>query len=129
MKETLSAYGRRAMVQLSLCTVILMGWLYTSDRLFLFPAFLGGYLLAATCCWVLIYRTWKSSRQGSIAKAKRQMQFGLALRLGMIFVVLWTAIHISLEVFWAVVGGFAVLSVLLMVNIIVFARNGSVGKK
>lgn len=129
MNKLLSACGRRAMVQLAICTAMVLLWLYIGGRIDLFPAFIGGYLLAATCFWVLIYRTWKSSRQNSVAKAKQQMQLGLVLRLFTVFVVLWTAIHISLEVFWSVVGGFFMLTILLMVNIIAFACSGSVGKK
>lgn len=129
MKQILSACGRRAAVQLAAGTGLLLLLLTASGRLILFPAVLAGYLLAATCFWVLFYRTWKSSQQTTIAKAKQQMQLGLVLRIAMVFAVLWTAIHISVAVFWSVVGGFFLLAAILMANIIAFACNGSAGKK
>lgn len=129
MKDNLSVYGRRAMIQWGVCTVFVVGALYSADKIALVIALFVGYLLAATCFWVLVYRTWKSSRQGSIAKAKKQMQIGFVLRLVMFFVVIWTAIHISIEVFWTVFAGFALLSIILMSNVIVFAYNDNAGKK
>ena len=125
MKEILSACSRRVVWQLGAATAVITAGMYAAGKLFLVPAFFIGYLLAAASWWALIYRIWKSSRQKSIARAKRQMQFGLGLRLLMIFVVLSTAIRISLGVFWSAVGGFTVLSVLLMANIIAFAGNGN----
>jgi len=65
----------------------------------------------------------------SINRAKRQMQFGLGLRIFMVFVVLRVAIYISMDVFWTVVGGFFLLAGLLMVNVVVFAYNNNAGKK
>ncbi|MFA6850478.1 MAG: ATP synthase subunit I [Selenomonadaceae bacterium] len=128
MKEILVAYCRQVLVQIGICTAGIGVLLYTINKTHLFAAFLIGCFLAIVCWWTLVYRIWKSSTM-SINRAKRQMQFGLGLRIFMVFVVLRVAIYISMDVFWTVVGGFFLLAGLLMVNVVVFAYNNNAGKK
>ena len=122
MEEFLSVFRRRMLKSLAVCTLMVSITLIAAGQGYLIGALFVGYMAAGVCMWVLVYRTWKSSML-DVSYAKKQMMIGLILRLGTAFVVFWTAIQISVSVFWAVVSGFLLFSMLTMVHMIVLAHS------
>ena len=116
MRELLSAYGKRFAVWLGVAAFLVFLELIRRDETGLIGAFLLGYVAAAVCAWILVYRTWRSSGL-DLARAKKQMWIGMVLRLFTMFIVFWAAIQISLQVFGAVVAGFLVFSILAMLQL------------
>lgn len=105
MKEFLSVQGRKLLIQIAICTIIIIAVFISYNKLYLITGIVTGYLLAAICAWVMVYRTWKAAHL-TVGKAKGQMWLGLITRLLMIFIILRAAILQSVELFYAVVGGF-----------------------
>ncbi|MBM6650536.1 hypothetical protein H5981_04370 [Megamonas funiformis] len=119
MKEFLSVQGRKLLIQISICTIIIIGMFINYDKLYLITGVFTGYLLAVICAWVMVYRTWKAAHL-TVGKAKGQMWLSLITRLLMIFIILRAAILQSVELFYAVVGGFFLAFILYMIHLIIF---------
>ena len=115
MKEFLSVQGRKLLIQISICTIIIIGMFINYDKLYLITGVFTGYLLAVICAWVMVYRTWKAAHL-TVGKAKGQMWLSLITRLLMIFIILRAAILQSVELFYAVVGGFFLAFILYMIS-------------
>ena len=98
MKEFLSVQGRKLLIQISICTIIIIGMFINYDKLYLITGVFTGYLLAVICAWVMVYRTWKAAHL-TVGKAKGQMWLSLITRLLMIFIILRAAILQSVELF------------------------------
>ena len=113
MKDFLSEYVGKLIRTLAICTMIIVLPLIFNGQLMLIGALLVGYLAAAICIWTLVYRTWKSASLDA-ASAKKQMLWGLTLRL----VVLAAAVNISVAVFAATAGGFLLCYALAMAHLI-----------
>ena len=96
MKEFLSVQGKKLLVQILICTCMIIGACFVLDKLYLVTGVLTGYLLAVICAWVMAYRTWKAAHL-SVGKAKGQMWMSLLMRLVMIFIILRAAILQSVE--------------------------------
>ncbi len=117
MKDFLSEYVGKLIRTLAICTMIIVLPLIFNGQLMLIGALLVGYLAAAICIWTLVYRTWKSASLDA-ASAKKQMLWGLTLRLVTCFVVLAAAVNISVVVFAATAGGFLLCYALAMAHLI-----------
>ena len=100
MKEFLSVRGRKLLLQILICTI----------------------LLAVICIWVMVYRTWKAAHL-SVGKAKGQMWLSLIMRLLIIFIVLRAAIMRSEELFFAAVGGFFLAMIVYMIHLAIFVYH------
>lgn len=59
----------------------------------------------------------------TVGKAKGQMWLSLITRLLMIFIILRAAILQSVELFYAVVGGFFLAFILYMIHLIIFVYH------
>ena len=79
MKEFLSVRGRKLLLQILICTIIIAASLAVNEKLYLLTGVFTGYLLAAICIWVMVYRTWKAAHL-SVGKAKGQMWLSLIMR-------------------------------------------------
>ena len=101
MKEFLSVQGRKLLIQISICTIIIIGMFINYDKLYLITGVFTGYLLAVICAWVMVYRTWKAAHL-TVGKAKGQMWLSLITRLLMIFIILRAAILQSKKKIYAV---------------------------
>lgn len=126
MKDFLSEYVGKLIRTLAICTTIIVLPLIFNGQLMLIGALLVGYLAAAICIWTLVYRTWKSAGLDA-ASAKKQMLWGLTLRLVTCFVVLAVAVNISVAVFAATAGGFLLCYALAIAHLIHY--NWRSGKK
>lgn len=122
IKEFLSVQGKKLLIQILICTIIIIGALIVEDKLYLLTGIFTGYLLAVICAWVMVYRTWKAAHL-TVGKAKGQMWLSLITRLLMIFIILRAAILQSVEVFYAVVGGFFLSFTLYMIHLIIFVYH------
>ena len=122
MKDFLSVQGRKLLIQISICTIIIIGMFINYDKLYLITGVFTGYLLAVICAWVMVYRTWKAAHL-TVGKAKGQMWLSLITRLLMIFIILRAAILQSVELFYAVVGGFFLAFILYMIHLIIFVYH------
>lgn len=105
MKAILSGYIAMLAKGMLVWTVLIAAWLLYRGDAFLIGALLIGYLGAAICIWTLIYRTWRSASLAP-ASAKKQMLWGLAVRLLTCFAVLTAAAQISRAVFFITTTGF-----------------------
>ena len=119
MRELLSAYGRPFVRWLLACAALVVVSLIGAGEAGLIGAFLVGCLAAAVCAWILVCRTWMSSEL-DIVRAKKHMWIGMVLRLVTMFLVFLIAIQISVHVFWAVVSGFMLFSLLAMIHLVLF---------
>lgn len=122
MKEFLSVRGKKLLLQILVCTIIIAGLLATYGKLQLLTGVFTGYLLAVICVWVMVYRTWRASHL-SVGKAKGQMWLSLIMRLLIIFIVLRTAIMRSEELFFAAVGGFFLAFIIYMIHLMIFVYH------
>ena len=81
-------------------------------------ASLAGAGAAALYFWQLAQRLLRASR-GTVAAGRIQVQLGLVLMLVLIFAVLWAASTMGTQHFFAAVGGFFLLHVLMMAQLII----------
>jgi len=118
MKELLSVCVRRTVKSILVLTLLIVINLWSVGKLYLTGALFVGYALAAMFSLSTALRLWRS--QGlSKDSAKRQMLWGLALRLLMLFAGLYVAVQISEEVFGLVASGFLLAYALALINLIV----------
>lgn len=117
MKEFLSAFAKGLLKSLAVATLMVSIMLLSQDRGDLIGALLLGYVTGGIFVGTMAYRTWRSARF-SADGAKRAMLWGLALRLGTLLAVLYTAIHISVQVFGVTVLGFLLFYGLAMAHMI-----------
>ena len=122
MKEFLSVRGRKLLLQILICTMIIAASLAVNEKLYLLTGVFTGYLLAVICIWVMVYRTWKAAHL-SVGKAKGQMWLSLIMRLLIIFIVLRAAIMRSEELFFAAVGGFFLAMIVYMIHLAIFVYH------
>lgn len=94
MKEILSTYGRWLAVSLSSASLVILILLLTAGQGRLFGALFVGYAVAAVCIVTLTWRTWHSASL-PVSAAKKQMLWGLILRICVIFIVMSLAARIG----------------------------------
>ena len=126
MEEVLSGYVRKLVRSLAICTLVMVIALLSAGEGTLIGALFAGYLAAAVCIWTLVYRTWRSASL-DMASAKKQMLWGLVLRLVTCFTVLAVAARISTRVFAITTLGFLLCYALAMVHLVRY--NIQSGKK
>ena len=118
-REILKILAKRSWKALALATAMIIVSLFAQDEIYLTGALLIGYLLGAFYFISTAGRLeraasmiYSQKRQMRIAKAKREMIFGMLLRITMIFVALMVAVKISTKIFAVAVMGFFVIFVL-----------------
>ncbi len=123
MKEVLLTSARSMLKSLGIVTLMIAITLFSWGEARLLGALFIGYVTAATFLWTMIYRIWKIADL-STGNAKGQMLWGLALRLMVLFIVLFVAIHISVQVFSVTAAGFLLFYFLFMVHLVIANFRG-----
>lgn len=126
MEEVLSGYVRKLVRSLAICTLVMVIALLSAGEGRVIGALFAGYLAAAVCIWTLVYRTWRSASL-DMASAKKQMLWGLCLRLVTCFTVLAVAAQISTRVFAVTALGLLLCYGLAMGHLVYY--NIQSGKK
>ena len=124
MRELLISSIKRVKKFLAAATLLLAINLAANGEASLIGAVIIGYTLAA------FYIASTAARLRSImpldqAAAKRQMLFGLALRLTMLFVVLNCAVHISPKIFFMVAASFMIFYAAALLGLIITSYRQS----
>ncbi len=127
MKEILLASVKRMGRSLGIITLMVTITLVANDQAGLVGALFIGYFAAAVCVWTMSYRIWRSAGL-SAAGAKREMLWGMMLRILVLFTVLLAAVRISVEVFGVVTAGFLLFYALFFAHLILDEFR-SAGKK
>lgn len=122
MKDLLLPVVRRFLRTLAIVTVSLAAMLFAAGEVRLIGGVLAGYAAGAAILWGMSYRVWRSAGFPP-ARARREMLWGLALRLMTLFLILSAAAQISPAVFWAAAGGCLLFYALFMLHLI--AAQGS----
>ena len=122
MKDVLLPVVRRFLRTLAIVTVSLAAMLFAAGEIRLIGGVLAGYAAGAAILWGMSYRVWRSAGFPP-ARARREMLWGLALRLMTLFLILSAAAQISPAVFGAAAGGCLLFYALFMLHLI--AAQGS----
>ena len=122
MKDVLLPVVRRFARTLLLVTISVAAMLFAAGEARLIGGVLAGYAAGAAILWGMSYRVWRSAGFPP-ARARREMLWGLALRLMTLFLILSAAAQISPAVFWAAAGGCLLFYALFMLHLI--AAQGS----
>ena len=122
MKDVLLPVVRRFARTLLLVTISVAAMLFAAGEVRLVGGVLAGYAAGAAILWGMSYRVWRSAGFPP-ARARREMLWGLALRLMTLFLILSAAAQISPAVFWAAAGGCLLFYALFMLHLI--AAQGS----
>ncbi len=122
MKDLLLPVVRRFLRTLAIVTVSLAAMLFAAGEIRLIGGVLAGYAAGAAILWGMSYRVWRSAGFPP-ARARREMLWGLALRLMTLFLILSAAAQISPAVFGAAAGGCLLFYALFMLHLI--AAQGS----
>lgn len=117
MKQLLSVFVKRLSLALGIATLVIGAGLFARGGGALIAALFLGYLTALVFVWNQAWRLWRLTflRQGG----KRQMLWGMVLRMLLLFLVLFAAAAISVDVFNVVAIGFLTcygLSLFLMIH-------------
>ena len=118
MSNFLSEYLRQIARAFALTALAGSVPLLLSGEAGLAGASLAGAGAAALYFWQLAQRLLRASR-GTVAAGRIQVQLGLVLMLVLIFAVLWAASTMGTQYFFAAVGGFFLLHVLVMAQLII----------
>ena len=111
-------------ISLLLCSI----GAYVLGKAYLVMPIIAGCIVGGTCWFIVAYRMTKSAGL-TVDEAKKSMQFGFVIRWFLIIGILIMAIRITEEIFWAVVIGLFLISVIMMINAIVFAYNSNANSK
>ena len=122
MKDVLLPVVRRFARTLLLVTASIAAMLLVSGEIRLIGGVLAGYAAGAAILWGMADRVWRSAGFPP-ARARREMLWGLALRLMTLFLILSAAAQISPAVFGAAAGGCLLFYALFMLHLI--AAQGS----
>ena len=117
MREFLSVFAKRLLKSLGIVTLMVSLLLLSGGNGSLIGALLLGYFTGGIFVGTMVYRIWRSAGL-SADGAKKQMLGGLVLRLGLLFIVLFTAVHISVQVYGVTVLGFLLFYGLSLVHLI-----------
>ena len=118
MKDVLLPVVRRFARTLLLVTISVAAMLFAAGEVRLIGGVLAGYAAGAAILWGMSYRVWRSAGFPP-ARARREMLWGLALRLMTLFLILSAAAQISPAVFGAAAGGCLLFYALFMLHLIV----------
>ena len=122
MKDVLLPVVRGFARTLLLVTISVAAMLFAAGEVRLIGGVLAGYAAGAAILWGMSYRVWRSAGFPP-ARARREMLWGLALRLMTLFLILSAAAQISPAVFGAAAGGCLLFYALFMLHLI--AAQGS----
>ena len=114
----------QTVISLLLCSLCA----YVLGKAYLVMPIIAGCIVGGACWFIIAYRITKSADLNG-DEAKKSMQFGWVIRLFLILGTLIMAIRISVEMYFAVVVGLFLISVIMMVNAIVFAYNSNANNK
>lgn len=126
--EGLLALVKRILMQAAVAIIVSGVVVYLHGKVHLALPIVAGCIVGLACWLVAGYRILKSAQLG-IEAAKKNMQFGWGIRLLLILVTFIAAARISEEVFWAVVAGFFLMFVLVLVNVIIYAYGINANNK
>lgn len=118
MKEVLSVFIRRLAGGLAAASLMVGSLLLARGETDLIGALLLGYLAALVFVWNMAWRLWRIAAVPT-GGAKKQMLWGLVLRMMVLLLILLTAVNISAQVFGVTVLGFLIcygLSIFLLIH-------------
>ena len=105
MKEVLPIFMKRLIMGLGVITLAVGSMLAASGQTELIGALIIGFMTGLVFLGNMSLRLWKAASL-PVGGAKRQMLWGLVLRLMVLFIVLLAAVRISTQVFSIVALGF-----------------------
>lgn len=117
MKEVLSVFMKRLIMGLGVITLAIGSMLAANGTVELIGALIIGFVTGLVFLGNMSMRLWKAASL-SAGNAKRQMLWGLVLRLMVLFIVLLAAVRISTQVFSIVALGFVLCYAWAMVLMI-----------
>ena len=117
MKEILSFFMKRFIIGLGVITFTVGSMLVANGQTELIGALIIGFITGLVFLGNMSMRLWRAAG-ASAGNAKRQMLWGLVLRLLVLFMVLFAAVQISTQVFSMVALGFVLCYAWAMVLMI-----------
>ena len=105
MKEVLPIFMKRLIMGLGVITLAVGSMLVANGQTELIGALIIGFMTGLVFLGNMSLRLWKAAHADA-NHAKRQMLWGLVLRLMVLFIVLFAAVQISTQVFSIVALGF-----------------------
>ncbi|MBQ2087587.1 MAG: hypothetical protein II470_05885 [Selenomonas sp.] len=117
MKEVLSVFMKRLIMGLGVITLAIGSMLAANGTVELIGALIIGFVTGLVFLGNMSMRLWKAASL-SAGNAKRQMLWGLVLRLMVLFIVLFASVQISTQVFSMVALGFVLCYAWAMVLMI-----------
>ena len=117
MKEVLSFFMKRFIIGLGVITFTVGSMLVANGQTELIGALIIGFMTGLVFLGNMSMRLWRAAG-ASAGNAKRQMLWGLVLRLLVLFIVLFAAVQISTQVFSIVALGFVLCYAWAMVLMI-----------
>jgi hypothetical protein len=117
MKEVLPIFMKRLIMGLGIITLAVGSMLVASGQTKLIGALIIGFMTGLVFLGNMSLRLWRAAH-ATASRAKRQMLWGLVLRLLVLFIVLFAAVQISTQVFCIVALGFVLCYAWAMVLMI-----------
>ena len=117
MKEVLPIFMKRLIMGLGVITLAVGSMLVANGQTELIGALIIGFMTGLVFLGNMSLRLWRAA-QLSADRAKKQMLWGLVLRLLVLFIVLFAAVQISTQVFCIVALGFVLCYAWAMVLMI-----------
>lgn len=117
LRECLAGPGRKFARLLAAVTLMLVASFLAAGEASMLGALFAGYMVGFLYLWTLVYRTYRSAGL-SAGGARRQMLWGLCLRLAALFAILLVAARISTRVFAVCAGGFICVYGLAMLTLV-----------
>ena len=117
MKEILSFFMKRFIIGLGVITFTVGSMLVANGQTELIGALIIGFITGLVFLGNMSLRLWRAAH-ATANHAKRQMLWGLVLRLLVLFIVLFAAVQISTQVFSIVALGFVLCYAWAMVLMI-----------
>ena len=105
MKEVLPIFMKRLIMGLGVITLAVGSMLVANGQTELIGALIIGFMTGLVFLGNMSLRLWRAASL-PVGGAKRQMLWGLVLRLMVLFIVLLAAVRISTQVFSIVALGF-----------------------
>jgi hypothetical protein len=117
MKEVLPIFMKRLIMGLGVITLVVGSMLVANGQTELIGALIIGFMTGLVFLGNMSLRLWRAAH-ATANHAKRQMLWGLVLRLLVLFIVLFAAVQISTQVFSIVALGFVLCYAWAMVLMI-----------
>ena len=117
MKEVLPIFMKRLIMGVGVITLAVGSMLVANGQTELIGALIIGFMTGLVFLGNMSLRLWRAAH-ATANRAKRQMLWGLVLRLLVLFIVLFAAVQISTQVFCIVALGFVLCYAWAMVLMI-----------